>query len=62
MKDWGERTGGKKRHGGISGYLDVGVGGVGLVGVGWGAISQDCGVSKEKLINCQRSVREGNSP
>lgn len=36
MKDWGERTGGKKRHGGISGYLDVGVGGVGLVGVGWG--------------------------
>lgn len=26
-------------------------------GVG-GMISQDCGVSKEKLINCQRSVRE----
>lgn len=37
------------------------------MGWGWlvsggGAISQDCGVSKEKLINCQRSVREGNSP
>lgn len=61
MKDWGPKNRRKeKRHGGISGYLNV-RGGVGAGG--WvGGISQDCGFSKEKLINCQRSVRDGNSP